>query len=80
MTSLALILGVLPLLLATGAGANARASLGLSVFSGMIASTGLAILFVPSLFVVVQRLEERVRTRSRARSQAAVQPTLGAGE
>ena len=66
MTSLALILGVLPLLLATGAGANAHASLGLSVFSGMIASTGLAILFVPSLFVAVQRLEERVRTRSRA--------------
>ena len=66
---------MLPLLLATGAGANARASLGLSVCSGMIASTGLAILFVPSLFVVVQRLEERVRGRA---GHAGPAPTLNA--
>ncbi len=59
MTSFAFILGVLPLVLATGAGAAARVSLGLSVFSGMIASTCLAVLFVPSFFVVLQRLEER---------------------
>jgi hydrophobic/amphiphilic exporter-1 (mainly G- bacteria), HAE1 family len=39
MTSFAFILGVLPLVLATGAGANARKSLGISVFTGMIAST-----------------------------------------
>jgi HAE1 family hydrophobic/amphiphilic exporter-1 len=73
MTSLAMILGVLPLLLASGAGANARASLGLSVVSGMIASTGLAVLFVPALFVVVQRMEERFAARGRppARSVAA---------
>ncbi len=58
MTSFAFILGVVPLLTATGAGANARASLGLSVFSGMIASTCLAVLFVPSFFVVLQRVEE----------------------
>jgi HAE1 family hydrophobic/amphiphilic exporter-1 len=58
MTSLAFILGVLPLLLATGAGANARRSLGISVFSGMIASTCLAVLFVPSFFVVLQRADE----------------------
>ena len=50
MTSFAFILGVLPLVLATGAGANARKSLGISVFSGMIASTCLAVLFVPSFF------------------------------
>jgi hydrophobic/amphiphilic exporter-1 (mainly G- bacteria), HAE1 family len=65
MTSLALILGVLPLLLATGAGASARASLGLSVASGMLASTGLALLFVPSLFAVMQAGEERFRARGR---------------
>ena len=59
MTSFAFILGVLPLVLATGAGANARISLGISVFSGMIASTCLAVLFVPSFFVVLQRLDER---------------------
>jgi hydrophobic/amphiphilic exporter-1 (mainly G- bacteria), HAE1 family len=59
MTSFAFILGVVPLVTATGAGANARISLGLSVFSGMIASTCLAVLFVPSFFVVLQRFEER---------------------
>ena len=58
MTSFAFILGVLPLVLATGAGANARRSLGISVFSGMIASTCLAVLFVPSFFAVLQRFDE----------------------
>ncbi len=58
MTSFAFILGVVPLVTATGAGANSRASLGLSVFSGMIASTCLAVLFVPSFFVLFQRFEE----------------------
>ena len=58
MTSFAFILGVLPLVFATGAGASARKSIGITVFSGMIASTCLAVLFVPSFFVVVQRFEE----------------------
>jgi HAE1 family hydrophobic/amphiphilic exporter-1 len=65
MTSFAFILGVVPLVTATGAGASARASLGLSVFSGMIASTCLAVLFVPSFFVVMQGLEERLKARKR---------------
>ena len=47
--SFAFILGVLPLVLATGAGANARKSLGISVFTGMIASTCLAVVF-PGFF------------------------------
>jgi hydrophobic/amphiphilic exporter-1 (mainly G- bacteria), HAE1 family len=58
MTSFAFILGVLPLVLATGAGANARKSIGIAVFSGMLASTCLAVLFVPSFFVVIRRFEE----------------------
>lgn len=66
MTSFAFILGVLPLVLATGAGASARKSIGISVFSGMIASTCLAVLFVPSFYVVLQRLEEFRRRRSKA--------------
>ena len=45
-------------MLATGAGASARKSIGITVFSGMIASTCLAVLFVPSFFVVMQRFEE----------------------
>ena len=63
MTSFAFILGVTPLVLATGAGANARKSLGISVFSGMIASTLLAVVFVPSFFVVLQKLDERRKKR-----------------
>jgi HAE1 family hydrophobic/amphiphilic exporter-1 len=63
MTSFAFILGVVPLVTATGAGANARASLGLSVLTGMLASTCLAVLFVPSFFVVLQRFEEWRKAR-----------------
>ena len=58
MTSFSFILGVVPLVLATGAGANARKSIGIAVSSGMLASTCLAVLFVPSFFVVMQRFEE----------------------
>ena len=59
MTSFAFILGVLPLVLATGAGAAARRSIGIAVFCGMIASTCLVVVFVPSFYVVMQWLEER---------------------
>ena len=65
MTSFAFILGVVPLVLATGAGASARKSIGITVFSGMIASTCLAVLFVPTFFVVVQRLENWLAERGR---------------
>jgi len=63
MTSFAFILGVVPLVLATGAGAVSRISLGVSVLSGIIASTCLAVLFVPSFFAVLQKLEERKGTK-----------------
>ncbi|HXW69864.1 MAG TPA: efflux RND transporter permease subunit [Methylocella sp.] len=59
MTSFAFILGVFPLVIATGAGAGARRSIGIAVFSGMIASTCLAVVFVPTFYVVLQRFEER---------------------
>jgi HAE1 family hydrophobic/amphiphilic exporter-1 len=70
MTSFAFILGVLPLVLATGAGAEARRSIGIAVFGGMIASTCLVVVFVPSFYVVMQRLEEW-RTRGRAKAKPA---------
>jgi hydrophobic/amphiphilic exporter-1 (mainly G- bacteria), HAE1 family len=63
MTSFAFILGVVPLVLATGAGANARKSIGISVSTGMLASTCLAVLFVPCFFVVMQRFEEWLTQR-----------------
>ena len=56
MTSLAFILGVLPLALSTGAGANARHSIGTGVIGGMIAATFLATLFTPVFFVWAERL------------------------
>src|SRR5216683_2695978 len=74
MTSFAFILGVLPLVLATGAGASARKSIGIAVFSGMLASTCLAVLFVPSFFVVVRRFEEwRGARKSKAATVAPAQ-------
>jgi HAE1 family hydrophobic/amphiphilic exporter-1 len=72
MTSFAFILGVVPLVLATGAGANARKSIGISVSTGMLASTCLAVVFVPCFFVVIQRLEEwRAHRKSPAARGAA---------
>ncbi|MGI6855281.1 efflux RND transporter permease subunit [Mesorhizobium sp. 1B3] len=71
MTSFAFILGVAPLVVATGAGASARRSIGITVFSGMIASTCLAILFVPSFFVILQGLEEWRRARKKKPMAAA---------
>jgi HAE1 family hydrophobic/amphiphilic exporter-1 len=59
MTSFTFILGVMPLVFASGAGANARRSLGMAVASGMLASTCLAVLFVPAFYVVLQRFAER---------------------
>jgi hydrophobic/amphiphilic exporter-1 (mainly G- bacteria), HAE1 family len=59
MTSFAFIMGVMPLLLASGAGASARKSLGLAVVSGMLTSTCLAVLFVPAFYMVLQKWAER---------------------
>jgi HAE1 family hydrophobic/amphiphilic exporter-1 len=56
MTSLAFILGVLPLAFASGAGAEARKTIGWTVFGGMLAATTLAIFVVPTLFVLITKL------------------------
>lgn len=59
MTSFAFILGVVPLIIASGAGAAARVSMGITVFAGMLAATLLAIFMVPVLFVAVDRVVAR---------------------
>jgi HAE1 family hydrophobic/amphiphilic exporter-1 len=79
MTSFAFILGVVPLVLATGAGANARKSIGITVFSGMLASTCLAVLFVPTFFVVVQRFENWLKERKGKVQAPQAVPHTGAG-
>jgi HAE1 family hydrophobic/amphiphilic exporter-1/multidrug efflux pump len=59
MTSMAFILGVVPLVIATGAGAASRHSIGRGVLGGMLAATFLAIFFVPLFFVMVRKLSPR---------------------
>jgi len=60
MTSLAFILGVVPLVTASGAGAASRVSLGVTVMAGMIAALVLVTLMTPMLYVIVQSMRERL--------------------
>jgi len=70
MTSLAFILGVLPLVLAQGAGRIRRRSVGTTVFGGMIASTFLNLLFIPVLYVAVKTLQAGGKTESDLKREA----------
>ncbi|MBL8767039.1 MAG: efflux RND transporter permease subunit, partial [Planctomycetes bacterium] len=72
MTSLAFILGVVPLVYAEGASASSRQALGTAVFGGMIGVTVLGLLFTPFLFAVFQWLSER-----RTRTVPATEPPTG---
>jgi HAE1 family hydrophobic/amphiphilic exporter-1/multidrug efflux pump len=63
MTSMAFILGVVPLVFAGGAGAASRHSIGTGVFGGMLAATFLAVFFVPLFFVLVTKISHRLRGR-----------------
>jgi multidrug efflux pump subunit AcrB len=59
MTAFAFILGVVPLMIATGAGAASRQSIGTTVFGGMLAATILTLLFVPVFYAVIEQWRER---------------------
>ena len=72
MTSLAFILGVLPLAISTGAGSASRHSIGTGVIGGMIAATFVAILFVPLFFRLLTR-----RGKGKARALMSVSPDRG---
>ncbi|WIG93859.1 multidrug efflux RND transporter permease subunit [Myxococcus sp. SDU36] len=61
MTSFAFLMGVVPLMLASGAGASARKSLGTTVFGGMLLSTFVNLIFIPVLYVVLEAARARVR-------------------
>ena len=78
MTSLAFILGVLPLMLSKGAGAGAQNALGTAVVGGMVTGTVLAIFFVPLFFVIVQKLFGRQKPAAGADVHAAT-PVLSEG-
>jgi HAE1 family hydrophobic/amphiphilic exporter-1 len=71
MTSLAFILGVLPLMIATGAGAEMRQSLGTAVFCGMLGVTVFGLIFTPVFYVVVRKFARDKKPRSAARAAPA---------
>ncbi len=75
MTSFAFIIGVIPLMLASGAGAASRHSLGSAVFGGMLAATCLGVFVIPSLFLVV---ESAMGAGERRRAKHATQPPADA--
>jgi len=72
MTSFAFLLGVLPLVVATGAGAASRRALGTAVFGGMAAATLLGVFILPILYVVIQRFAERGEPARVERAAAVV--------
>ncbi len=75
MTSLAFIIGTVPLVYATGAGGNSRESLGTAVSGGMTITTALGVLFIPVLYVLIVKLEQRFgKLASRKRKAEPSQP------
>jgi HAE1 family hydrophobic/amphiphilic exporter-1 len=74
MTAFSFILGVFPLVIATGAGASSRQSLGTAVFGGMLLSTILGVFLIPVLYVVVQRASEGVSGKKPAAENAPAKP------
>ncbi len=70
MTSLAFAFGALPLAIAMGAGANARHSIGTGIIGGMIGETTLAMLYVPLLFYLFDRMSERSKEKKEAKAKA----------
>lgn len=71
MTALTFMLGVTPLMLATGAGSGAQNAIGTGVFGGMLAATSLAIFFIPVFFVMVFQFAEKLTGKSPAKQQTA---------
>src|ERR1700722_8895919 len=71
MTSFSFILGVFPLVVASGSGAESRHSLGTTVFGGMLVSTVMNLFFVPTLYAMVEGLRERVTHHAPAHLEGA---------
>ncbi len=63
MTSISFIMGVLPLVLSSGAGAEMRSAIGIAVFSGMIGVTIFGLVFTPFFYVLLRKLEDKIRGR-----------------
>jgi multidrug efflux pump subunit AcrB len=74
MISFAFILGSVPLLLASGAGAELRQALGTAVFFGMVGVTAFGLLFTPTIYVVCRRFGDRIANRRRRHHEPALVP------
>jgi HAE1 family hydrophobic/amphiphilic exporter-1 len=61
MTAFSTIIGIFPLVIATGAGASARQSIGTAVMGGMCVATFLSLFIVPILYIVIKNIEERMK-------------------
>jgi HAE1 family hydrophobic/amphiphilic exporter-1 len=70
MTAFSFILGVLPLLVASGAGAEARKVMGMTVFSGMLVATVVGVLLVPALYVIIERYVARSKPAEQSAAEA----------
>ncbi len=68
MTSLAFILGMLPMVIASGPGSASRRAIGTGVFTGMIFAVAVGIILVPFFFVLIYRAKERIRNRKKAKT------------
>ena len=76
MTSLAFILGVLPLVVASGAGAEMRRAVGSAVFFGMIGVTAFGLLFTPVFYMVIRRIIGPRRSMLRQMTRQRRKPRL----
>jgi hydrophobe/amphiphile efflux-1 (HAE1) family protein len=80
MTSFAFIAGLVPLVIATGAGMLSRRGVATSVFGGMIAASFLGIFLIPALYIVIQQMREKAKSwRVRAPAPASPAPAAGGG-
>jgi HAE1 family hydrophobic/amphiphilic exporter-1 len=70
MTAFAFILGVVPLLTATGAGAEARKVIGITVFSGMLVATILGVIMVPMFFIMIEKLGKKKHQSAKGKEEA----------
>ena len=81
MTAFAFILGVVPLMFASGAGAASRQSIGTTVFGGMVAATTLTLIFVPVFYALIERAREgRAAPAAERRAHADFAPRAEAAE
>ncbi len=74
MTAMTFILGVFPMVVATGPGASSQISIGVTVFSGMILATSVGIIFIPALFSLFENIKDRFY-KSKKSSQFTSKPT-----